>query len=153
MFDRPITYTEAYWVCNVREKFLNEEASEKQPHPCKTRKDRQSFGRQALRVIHSGHPMSRNRTARVLLSATAISTLIQLPLILLMNQGVHSQFGWFGYLFYYPWIIFLGRLGPASWRWENNIFVFEACLFILQSLVLVSLISLLLVFRNARSKR
>lgn len=63
------------------------------------------------------------------MTATVISTAIQVPFLLMLNMGVHSKIGGFGYIFYYPWIALLDHLGTSAWqRWENDLLVFEAVL-------------------------
>jgi hypothetical protein len=97
--------------------------------------------------------MSRKNILKVLLAASIISTLIQAPFLFMLNLGVHSRIGGFGYLFYYPWIRFLDHFATqASWRWENHLPIFEAALFVLQSLILISLVGgVLLVARSERA--
>ena len=98
--------------------------------------------------------MSRKRAIKVLLAASVVSTFIQSPFLFMLNLGVHSRIGGFGYLFYYPWIRLLDHFATqASWRWENHLPIFEAALFILQSLILISLVGGLLMIRVARSER
>lgn len=98
--------------------------------------------------------MIQKRAARLLLSATVISTFIQVPFLLMLNKGIHSWVGGFGFLFYYPWIIFPDHFGTqALWRWESNFFIFKIFLFILQSFVLVPMIAGLFVFRDVISKK
>jgi hypothetical protein len=91
---------------------------------------------------------------KLLITATVISTAIQVPFLLMLNMGVHSKIGGFGYLFYYPWIALLDHLGTTAWRqWQNDLLVFEAVLLLLQSLVLVPLISGVLLIRRDKSNK
>jgi len=78
--------------------------------------------------------------------ALLISTVVQVPFLILLNQG-HSAMGAIGYAFYYPVI---SVLDCFSRPWGYGLFLQEVELFVFQSLFLGAIIFVSIVLKNIR---
>jgi hypothetical protein len=78
--------------------------------------------------------------------ALLISPLVQVPFLILLNQG-HSAMGAIGYGFYYPVISVLDRFSKP---WGYGLFLQEVELFVFQSLFLGAIVSASIVLKNIR---
>lgn len=95
---------------------------------------------------------NRPKYLATMLKAGLWSALIQIPFVIMENFGVHTNLGSIGYIFYYPWILVLDRFSGRSLNsWQNNVFLFEAVLFVLQGIFLTILIFAIIALIN-RSK-
>lgn len=81
--------------------------------------------------------MKHKRFKRIFVKVVFVLVLIQAPLLVMLNAGVHSTLGSVGYIFYFPALLLVQHMPTSPTHpWQNNPVILETVLVLMQTLML-----------------
>ena len=70
--------------------------------------------------------------------------LVELPFLVSLNQGPHSEWGWIGYMFFAPSLMLFAWLAPDYSLRGGQLIAFECALVLVQAVLLTTVVVLIL---------